>query len=206
MHRSKGRDPPPQNGVGLHDAHHHHLHHKHHHHHLPPEGSLYAYIDNLSNTVSTNTNNNNSKVRDNNNPEGCRSCHVSNKTAPVVVGLPVSVEGAVPRLWATRRCLQYLRSAAGEVTARQIWQHDYSKTPASAFRRGTHRRKNVFIVLFHLFAQRARAPLRPFAFAFSEIPVYLISTTIFDRCVLIPILGDAGGGVLRPALFVSSGM
>ncbi|XP_034246793.1 uncharacterized protein LOC117648394, partial [Thrips palmi] len=107
MHRSKGHDPAGQNGAPLPD--HPPLLHLHHHHHLPSESSLYAYIDGLSNAVSANTNNNSHKVRDNNNPEGCA---VSNKTAPVVVGLPVSVEGAVPRLWATRRCLQYLRSAA----------------------------------------------------------------------------------------------
>jgi hypothetical protein len=35
--------------------------------------------------------------------------------APVVVGLPVGVEGAVPRLWAMRRNLDSLRTSADPV-------------------------------------------------------------------------------------------
>nr|CAD7200970.1 unnamed protein product [Timema douglasi] len=40
---------------------------------------------------------------------------LGSKVAPVVVGLPVSVEGAVPRLWATRRYLDSLRTSADPV-------------------------------------------------------------------------------------------
>ena len=43
------------------------------------------------------------------------SSRLGNKMAPVVVGLPVGVEGAVPRLWAMRRNLDYLRTSADPV-------------------------------------------------------------------------------------------
>lgn len=43
------------------------------------------------------------------------SSRLGNKLAPVVVGLPVGVEGAVPRLWAMRRNLDSLRTSADPV-------------------------------------------------------------------------------------------
>lgn len=81
-----------------------HLHGHHQHLHFQAEGSVNngAKMGGGSNTNINNNNNNDAGIDE-----------LSNKTTPVVVGLPVSVEGAVPRLWATRRCLQYLRAAAG---------------------------------------------------------------------------------------------
>ncbi|XP_023701510.1 uncharacterized protein LOC111861300 isoform X2 [Cryptotermes secundus] len=43
------------------------------------------------------------------------SSRLGSKLAPVVVGLPVGVEGAVPRLWAMRRNLDSLRTSADPV-------------------------------------------------------------------------------------------
>jgi hypothetical protein len=43
------------------------------------------------------------------------SSHLGSKLAPVVIDLPVGVEGAVPRLWAMRRNLDSLRTSADPV-------------------------------------------------------------------------------------------
>lgn len=43
------------------------------------------------------------------------STSLGNKSATIVLPLPVSVEGCVPRLWATRRTLESLRSSADPV-------------------------------------------------------------------------------------------
>lgn len=123
MHRYKSR-PALAGSLGSLGQHnggyggHLHGHHHHHHQHLhfQAEGGVNngAKIGGGSNTNITGSHNNNNN---NNNDAGIDE--LSNKTTPVVVGLPVSVEGAVPRLWATRRCLQYLRAAAGSYTAGQ---------------------------------------------------------------------------------------
>ncbi|XP_052130312.1 uncharacterized protein LOC113214573 isoform X2 [Frankliniella occidentalis] len=106
MHRHKSR---MANHINQHQAdhfnhhHHHPIHHHHHHHHFQLAGSVVGDMYPNPAHVKNNNNNNNR----------CRGGGpLSNKTVPVVIGLPVSVEGAVPRLWATRRCLQYLRAAA----------------------------------------------------------------------------------------------
>lgn len=44
-----------------------------------------------------------------------RSTRLGNKSAIVVLPLPVSVEGCVPRLWATRRTLESIRCSADPV-------------------------------------------------------------------------------------------
>jgi hypothetical protein len=43
--------------------------------------------------------------------------HLGCKMAPVVIQLPAAVEGAVPRLWATRRVMAELRASAAPAVA-----------------------------------------------------------------------------------------
>lgn len=43
------------------------------------------------------------------------SSRLGNKTSPVIMPLPVAIEGCVPRLWATRKTLETLRTSADPV-------------------------------------------------------------------------------------------